>query len=82
MARELPGNDPQRLVLVPLSMPIVRVVVGAVPALVVVVFAGLIALIALFMSKERRDYALGMAERSVDLAAVLVGSARPRRSAA
>jgi hypothetical protein len=67
------------------GMPAVgRLLLGLVPAVLTVIFAGLIALIALFCNKERRDYALDVAERFVDLAAVLVAQppkrARPRPS--
>jgi hypothetical protein len=46
------------------------------PALVTVLFAGVIALLALLMDKQRRDYALQVADRFYNFAAVLVG-ARP-----
>jgi hypothetical protein len=51
---------------------------GAVPALVLVIFAGVLALLGLACDHGRRAYALDYADRFVDLAAVLVG--RPRGS--
>jgi hypothetical protein len=51
-----------------------RVIAGVLPALLVVVFAGVIALVALLMSEKRREYALAFAQHSVGLAAVLVGA--------
>jgi hypothetical protein len=59
--------------------PVVRTIVLALPAVLVVVFAGIIALLSLALNKERRDYALQFAERSVELAAVLVGAPTPSR---
>jgi hypothetical protein len=56
---------------------IVRAVATALPALLVVVFAGLLALLALACEPGRRDYALDYADRLVDLAAVLVGRHHP-----
>ncbi len=53
--------------------------VGLIPATLTVIFAGLIALIALALDSDRRQYALDLADRFVDLAAVLVGAARPRQ---
>ena len=55
----------------------VRFFIAAVPATLVAVFAGIVALLALFLDKGRRDYALNYADRCVDFAAVLVGSPRP-----
>jgi len=55
---------------------VVQPVVGALPALLLVVFAGLLGLVALACEKERRGYALAYADRFTDLAVVLVG-ARP-----
>jgi hypothetical protein len=52
-------------------------VAGALPALVLVIFAGVLALLGLACDHGRRAYALAYADRFVDLAAVLVG--RPRR---
>lgn len=50
--------------------------VGAVPAVLVALFAGLLALLALACESGRRAYALAYADRLVDLAAVLVGHPR------
>jgi hypothetical protein len=57
-------------------------VAGALPALLVVTFAGVLALVALACGPGRRSYALAYADRFVDLAAVLVGYQRslPRGS--
>lgn len=52
---------------------------GIVPATLIVLFAGLVALIALALDSDRRQYALDLADRFVDLASVLVGPTRPRR---
>jgi hypothetical protein len=49
-----------------------------VPALVLVIFAGVLALLGLACDPGRRAYALDYADRFVDLAAVLAG--RPRGS--
>ena len=57
----------------------VHVAVGIIPATLTVLFAGLIALIALALDSGRRQYALDLADRFVDLASVLVGVTRPRR---
>jgi hypothetical protein len=56
---------------------VVRAVTGALPALLVVVFAGLLALLGLACGPGRRDYALDYADRLIDLAAVLVGRDHP-----
>jgi hypothetical protein len=56
---------------------VVRAVAGALPALLVVVFAGLLALLGLACGPGRRGYALDYADRLIDLAAVLVGRRRP-----
>ncbi len=60
-----------------------RAVIGVIPATVVVVFAGLLARLALCFDAGRRQYALELAERFTDLAFVIVGapvsSARPTR---
>lgn len=79
-SRELAEGDPRRPLSLPLPPSLIRVVFGAVPALVTVVFAGLITFLALFMDKQRHDYALRVADRFVLLAAVLVGTTptRPR----
>jgi len=57
-----------------------HVAAGIIPATLTVLFAGLIAFIALALDSGRRQYALDIADRFVDLAAVLVGLIRPRRS--
>ena len=59
-----------------LSGVAIRCVVGAVPALVVVVFAGLIALLGLFVGDDRRQYVLDLMDRFIDLTGVLVGFRR------
>jgi hypothetical protein len=56
-----------------------HVAVGIIPATLTVLFAGLVALIALALDSGRRQYALDLADRFVDLASVLVGVTRPRR---
>jgi hypothetical protein len=55
-------------------------VVGIVPATLIVLFAGMVALIALALDTSRRQYALDLADRFADLASVLVGVTRRRRS--
>jgi lactam utilization protein B len=57
---------------------VAQAVAGAAPALVLVIFAGALALLGLACDHGRRAYALAYADRFIDLAAVLV--ARPRRS--
>jgi hypothetical protein len=59
----------------------VQPVAGALPALVVVLFAGLLALLGLACEPGRRAYALEYADRLVDLAAVVVGLRRGTSSA-
>ena len=57
---------------------VAQAVVGAVPALLVVIFAGLLALLALACGPGRRAYALDSVDRLTALAAVVVGrSGRP-----
>jgi hypothetical protein len=51
-------------------------VAAALPALVLVLFAGVLALLGLACDQDRRAYALDYADRFIDLAAVLLG--RPR----
>jgi hypothetical protein len=53
----------------------IRCLVAAVPALVLVVFAGLIAFIGLFMGKDRREYVLELTAKLTELARVLMGPA-------
>ncbi len=55
---------------------VARSVAGAAPALLLVIFAGVLALLGLACDHDRRAYALAYADRFIDLAAVLVG--RPR----
>jgi hypothetical protein len=55
---------------------VAQAVAGAAPALVLVIFAGVLALLGLACDPGRRPYALDYADRFVDLAAVLLG--RPR----
>jgi hypothetical protein len=52
-------------------------VAGALPALLIVAFAGILAFFALPCDPGRRAYALAYADRLIDLAAVLVGQHRP-----
>lgn len=61
----------------PVVKAVVQPVVGALPALVLVVFAGVLGLLALACEEKRREYALAYAEKFVSLAAVVVGS-QPR----
>lgn len=51
---------------------------GALPALILVIFAGLLSLLGLVCEEGGRRYALDYADRFVDLATVLVG--RPRHT--
>lgn len=51
-------------------------VAAALPALLLVLFAGVLALLGLACDQDRRTYALDYADRFIDLAAVLLG--RPR----
>jgi hypothetical protein len=53
-------------------------VAGALPALVLVLFAGLLMMLGLFFRAEGRAYVLACAGRMVDLAAVVVGFPRNR----
>ena len=64
------------LSLLPGLTAVVRVVAGALSALLVVVFAGLLALLGLACGPGRRDYALDYADRLIDMAAVLIGRHR------
>jgi hypothetical protein len=59
---------------------VVQPVAGALPAFAVVLFAGLLALLGLLCGSGGRSYALDYADRLVDLAAVVVGARRTRRS--
>lgn len=51
-----------------------RAVVGAVPATIVVIVGALIILVALFLPKDRRKYALKAWSGVVELVSVLVGT--------
>ena len=57
---------------------VVQPVVGALPALLVGLFAGVLAFLGLFFRSEGRAYALEYADRLVDLASVVVGAPRAR----
>jgi hypothetical protein len=65
------------------AMQALRVAVVAVPAVLIVLFAGLVAALALVMDRERREYALDFVRACTDLASVLVNGSRntapPRR---
>jgi len=58
----------------PAAKSIVQPVAGAVPALLLVFFAGLLGLIALACEEKRRSYALAYAGQIIKLAAVVVGT--------
>lgn len=58
----------------------IRCLVAAVPALVLVVFAGLIAFIGLFTGKDRREYVLDLTAKLTDLARVLMGAPLPHNA--
>jgi hypothetical protein len=60
----------------------IHLAAGLVPATLIVLFSGIIALIALALGADRRQYALDLADRFADLAAVLVGANRPPRNQA
>jgi hypothetical protein len=53
---------------------------GIIPATLIVLFAGLVAIIALALDSGRRQYALDLADRFADLASALVGATRPPRT--
>lgn len=55
-----------------LALQALRVAVAIVPAVLIVLFAGLVAALALVMNRDRREYALDFARVCTDLAAVLV----------
>ena len=59
--------------------PVLRMAIGAVPALLLVAIIGLITFIALFFGSARRAYALKIFASAVELAAVLVGSDREQQ---
>lgn len=56
----------------PFSMATIRFLLGGVPAVVAMVFAGVIALLALFLDQQRRNYALQVTEQLAKAATVLV----------
>lgn len=60
----------------PAAKAVIQPVAGALPALILVVFAGLLGLIALACKQDRRAYALEYAEKFTGLAAVVVGVPR------
>jgi hypothetical protein len=60
--------------------PVAQALAGALPALVIVIFAGILSLLALACEPERRSYALDYADRFTNLAAVLVGQQRQTES--
>lgn len=62
----------------PAGFPVqaLRVAVVAVPAVLIVLFAGLVAALALVMDRERREYALDFVRACTDLASVLVNGSR------
>jgi hypothetical protein len=60
-----------------LPAPWLRFLLGSVPALLTVVFAGIIALLALALDKGRREYSLEVSDRFIKFAAVLVGTGQP-----
>ncbi len=70
----MPTLDRYPPALPPMSTATVRFLLGAVPALVTVIFAGVIALLALPMDKQRRDYAIQVVDCFRKFAAVLVGT--------
>ncbi|ORT96473.1 hypothetical protein UK99_09040 [Frankia casuarinae] len=61
---------------------IIQPIAGALPALLLVFFAGLLAFAGLPWNAGGRAYALAYADRLVDLATVLVGHPRTRRQRA
>jgi hypothetical protein len=54
------------------ALSALRVAIVAIPAVLIVLFAGLVAVLALVMDRERREYSLDFARVCTDLAAVLV----------
>jgi hypothetical protein len=59
-----------------MTFQVPRHVLGLLPALLVVVFAGVIALIGLALRQSGRQYALSQAKVFVDMAGILVGNPR------
>jgi hypothetical protein len=51
-----------------------RAIVGAIPATIVILVGALVILPALFLSKERQNYALRVWKGVVELVSVLVGA--------
>jgi hypothetical protein len=65
-------------VMSPSSVATVRFVICVLPLLVVALFVAIIALLALPMDEQRRNYALLVADHLTKFAAVLVGAQRSR----
>ncbi len=59
-----------------MNVQLLRHVLGLLPAVLVVLFAGAIALIGLALRQPGRQYALSQAKVFVDMAGILVGSPR------
>jgi hypothetical protein len=59
--------------MMPNAAAVVRVVACAAPTILIVVFAGLVAMAALPCDAERRKYALDFAQKCVRLAEVVIG---------
>lgn len=55
---------------------LVQPVAGAIPAVLIVLFAGTLALLGLFVNADRRAYTLDYADRLTDLATVILGNSR------
>jgi hypothetical protein len=58
---------------------VLHLVAEVIPVTLMVLFAGIVALLALVLDSARRQYALDLADRFTDLAAALKGTARPPR---
>jgi len=58
---------------------VLQVIALIIPAILIVLFAGFIALIALALDSDRRQYALDLADHFAELASVIVGVPRSRR---
>ncbi|GAB1646790.1 hypothetical protein KRMM14A1259_72130 [Krasilnikovia sp. MM14-A1259] len=65
----------------PISRSVVQPIAGALSAVVLVVFAGLLGLLALGCGEGRRLYALDYADKFIDLAGRLVGARPTARTA-
>jgi hypothetical protein len=61
------------MAVMPGAAAVVRVVVCAAPTILIVVFAGLVAMAALPCDVERRKYALDFAQKCIKLAEVIIG---------